>query len=74
MKDIYELDLVQIHRIQAALIMAASAEDEAAAEMSEAAERLARSGWSEEAELAREAAKAALARAAEYRQLIEVFN
>lgn len=74
MKDMYELDLRQVTKIQTALIMAASAEDEAAGQMSEAAERLARSGWAEESQLAMGAARAALTRAAEYRGLLKVFE
>lgn len=74
MKDMYELDLRQVTKIQTALIIAASAEDEVVGQMSEAADRLARSGWAEEAQLARGAARAALARAAEYRGLLKVFE
>ena len=74
MKEMYELDLRQVTRIQTALVIAASAEDEVAAQMSEAAERLERNGWAEESALARGAVRAACARAAEYRELIHALE
>lgn len=72
--EMYELDLRQVTKIRTALIIAAIAEDEVAAQMSEAAERLERNGWAEESALARGAVRAACARAAEYRDLIHVLE
>lgn len=74
MKDMYELDLRQVVKIQTALLMAASNEEVAATRFGEAASRFSAEGQNEQAQRAAEASQNAFDRAAEYRELIEIFN